>query len=348
MTLRLLKIGLWISSLCLAATACSTNISNAMPRAGVVTNALPSAHGKVPLDLYVLNQKSVTVYRPSSSKVALKITQGIVQPLALAVNLAGTLYVANSDGVVTIYARGATTPTQQITNDGGTPQALYMAPSGALSVGWGSTSTVQLACVTEYQPGQTSPSLTITSGISEPLGVRVDRASTVEVENYGPTAYGSLTTYPLSQTTPSRDVKGLYAFPSAVAADAQNNVYVGYGNEPFIVVYPPGNVSSPLRRITNGVHIPFSMVFDGAGVLYVANYGGGSVTEYAYGKTIPKRTLTGMVAPDAVVLDLSGRLYVADKVLNTITVYARNSSKVVETISRGVDQPIALAFGPGP
>jgi sugar lactone lactonase YvrE len=114
-----------------------------------------------------------------------------------------------------------------------------------------------------------------------------------------------------------------------------------------VTVYAPGS-DKVLRTITEGVHFPDAMIFDGSGNLYVANDAengfGGGVTVYALGGSSPILTISkGIENPDALALDGSGNLYVANPNLftagngGTVTVYTAATGSLLRTIKKGVN-----------
>jgi sugar lactone lactonase YvrE len=152
--------------------------------------------------------------------------------------------------------------------------------------------------------------------------------------------------------------------PDALAFDSSGNLYVANNGctfssckpiaPPTVTVYAPGS-TMVLRTIKKGVDNPAALVFDGAGNLYVANYGcpasscrhvlPSTVAVYAPGSTKTLRTIrTAVDQPFALTFDGSGNLYVANYGLNTVTVYGPGGTKVLRTIKKGVDRPDALAF----
>jgi DNA-binding beta-propeller fold protein YncE len=118
-------------------------------------------------NLFVMNgtasgsQQSVIEYAAESDKVLRKITNGVSSPQAIAVDGSGTLYVSNtpypSQGWVSVYAPGASTPSYQITSDMNDPQLLTVDDEGNLYVGndyYGSSDSGSL-CV--YAPKAKTP-----------------------------------------------------------------------------------------------------------------------------------------------------------------------------------------------
>ena len=69
-----------------------------------------------------------------------------------------------------------------------------------------------------------------------------------------------------------------------------------------------------------------ALAFDGSGNLYVANYGNGTVSEFAPGCTTPSATLTGLSPPQRLAFDGSGNLYVAKLLRRTVSKFAPGST----------------------
>jgi hypothetical protein len=68
----------------------------------------------------------------------------------------------------------------------------------------------------------------------------------------------------------------------------------------------------PVGQITDGISAPDGAFVDPKGTLYVCNFGAGTVTEYAKGKTKLSKTLTGAGSPKYVVAGTDGTVYVSN------------------------------------
>jgi hypothetical protein len=89
------------------------------------------------------------------------------------------------------------------------------------------------------------------------------------------------------------------------------------------------------------------LVVDGAGNLFVGNYGNSTVTRYARPYTGAYVTVSsGVNQPYAVALDGADNLFVANFMASTVTEYAPPYTGTPTTISTGVVQPTALLFTP--
>jgi sugar lactone lactonase YvrE len=135
------------------------------------------------------------------------------------------------------------------------------------------------------------------------------------------------------------------------------STYTPNANE--ILVYSPKS-AKPVQTITDGLKGGFAgtdpMAFDASGNLYVASYSANTVTAYAPGKTSPSYQITkGMDTPYALAVDSAGNLFVlncpncayynhkrADQ--GSVAVYARGATSPSYTITKGIHNPIALAF----
>ncbi|MGA8533435.1 MAG: hypothetical protein WB615_04950 [Candidatus Tumulicola sp.] len=119
-----------------------------------------------------------------------------------------------------------------------------------------------------------------------------------------------------------------------------------------VVEYAPGS-GTPLRTLTDGIDTPIAMTTGRLGLLFVANHPflkQGSITVYASG-TAPVRMITdGINGPDSLAVDRDGYLYVANwcgcgEKEDSITVYSPDGSRLLRTISQGVQGPTAIAIG---
>src|ERR1700735_841997 len=95
---------------------------------------------------------------------------------------------------------------------------------------------------------------------------------------------------------------------------------------------------NPSSTIQDGVDSPQTVVLDGDGDLYVANFQGSTVTVYAGADPHLRETIASDVDhPTAIALDGLGKLYVANS-NSTVTVFEARSGRFV----REIDQNGAL------
>jgi len=234
-----------------------------------------------------------------------QITQSINGVEGVAVDAAGTLYVANYFGNnVTEYPAGSTSaslPSVTISNGIFQPHGVAVDAAGTLYVA--NDPPGSFGTVTEYLAGSTSPSVTLgnSSGIIDgPYGVAVDAAKTLYVGNPGLNGTGANTVqeYAAGSTSPSVTITSGVSTPYGLAVDAAGTLYVANASG-IVNEYLAGSTSQSVT-IGNGLHFPVGVAVDAAGRLYVANYLGNNVTEYPAGSTsasLPSVTISNLTSP---------------------------------------------------
>jgi hypothetical protein len=226
---------------------------------------------------------------------------------ALVADHLGYLYASTFGGAIEVYAPGCLRRVNIITRGVDVVGALVFDQSGNLYAAMSPHYAVSVYAPTE-RPGHMKFVRKIRDGISDP----------------GPLAIG-----------PSGD---LFV---ANFRYSKNNSY--------ITVYPPGR-SKPVLRITKGMKYVDSLAVDSTGRLYVAVpdyevHHGGWISVYAAGGTqlvrkVPVRN------PVALALDSSDNLYVVNFALHSsVLVYSPGATKLLRTITEGLDAPSALLIG---
>ncbi|MGA8534772.1 MAG: hypothetical protein WB615_11730 [Candidatus Tumulicola sp.] len=135
------------------------------------------------------------------------------------------------------------------------------------------------------------------------------------------------------------------ACAGSVNVDVKQVLAVANSSANSVTLYAGGQ-NVPVATITNGVANPQSLVFDGAGDLFVASQPG-SVTEYAAPYTgLPATIAIGVNHPQALALDNRGNLFVANgNGSNTVTEYSPPYGGAPNvTISTGIDDPVSLSL----
>ena len=195
---------------------------------------------------------------------------GFDDPVGLAFDAAGNLYVANAGngtvskvtpaGVVSTFASGFNDPVGLAFDAAGN---LYVANAGNNTV-----SEVTPAGVVS----------TFASGFDGPVGLAFDSAGNLYVANAGDNTVSEVTPAGVVSTFASG-----FNDPDGLAFDAAGNLYVANsGGNTVSEVTPAGVVST----FASGFNDPFGLAFD-AGNLYVANDGNNTVSKVSETVTVP-------------------------------------------------------------
>ncbi|MGA8325402.1 MAG: hypothetical protein WB757_04900 [Candidatus Cybelea sp.] len=187
---------------------------------------LPGARNKDPRTtykisgplLYATNQfnstnwDGVTIYQADAKDPAplAKISDGLELPFGECIDGEGTLYVTNapaSDGWVSEYPLGKTTPSGMITDGIGSPGWCAIDAKGNMWVGNAG------ANVTEYLKGSKKPHVVITKGLASPAGIAIDRSGNLYVANHLTEYSGNVVVYAPGKKSPSRTITNGVIFP---------------------------------------------------------------------------------------------------------------------------------------
>ncbi len=207
--------------------------------------------------LYVADQSAATIeiykQKGSNQQPIGSITEGVSGADGLFVDSKGKLYVCNfGNGTVTVYPRGATSPSETLTG-AGSPIDVVTAPNGTVYVANFNSGTD--GTVLEYPKGQTTPSKTIVtfgSG-SFPEGLALDSSGNLyvafnssdgEVMEFGPGSPGG------------KNLGIHVGYVGGLTIDHANDLLLDDQNLPGVDVFPPGS-TTPSEQITG-----FQLAFD--------------------------------------------------------------------------------------
>ena len=204
-------------------------------------------HGTV----YVPNNcggNSVDEFPKGSTTSNLTITNGISNPLGTAIDSSGNLYVSNFPAAITVYAPGATTPSETITGGGlDDPFGLAIDKNNNLFIAdFGADQVFEVAS------GSTTPTPLNLQDMTEPLQIAFDRAGNMWVTD----GQGDrVQVYAPGSTTPNRTLSGVFSFPYGVSVSAAGVGFISDVDANKVFAFKPG-ASSPYATLTNGLNLP--------------------------------------------------------------------------------------------
>jgi sugar lactone lactonase YvrE len=125
---------------------------------------------------------NVTEYLKGASKPHTLITTGSTNPVGIAIDHSGNIYVSNgSFGPkfnIVVYSPGSKSPSRTITDGVTAPVGITVDANGTLYLANDRTNNVE-----EYRSGQSSPYQTITEGLDRPVSVTVNKNGYLYVTN---------------------------------------------------------------------------------------------------------------------------------------------------------------------
>jgi len=125
--------------------------------------------------------------RPGQVRLLRTIHKGITGAVALAFGPSGDLYVANANGqggLISVYARNASSPELTITDGVDGPQALAVDSRGTLYVANDPPPAPRKGWVSVYAAGSSTPLRRIKQGIDTPYALATDSSNDLYVLNF--------------------------------------------------------------------------------------------------------------------------------------------------------------------
>ncbi len=210
--------------------------------------------------LYVADNcggNDVEEFAKGSTTLKTKITTGISNPLGLAINSSGTLYVSNYPASITEYPFGSTSPSKTITcSCMADPFGLALDASGNLYI-----ADFGVDKVFELPAGSTTVQDLALQDLEEPLGVAIDITTKIMWVTDGEGK--KVEVYNLGSTTPIQTITG-FADPYAVSIENTGKphgtvVQSDLSSPPAVYAYKRGQYSS-YAKLTNGVSLPTGLL----------------------------------------------------------------------------------------
>jgi hypothetical protein len=204
-----------------------------------------------------------------------------------------------------------------------------------------------------FAQGAKTPKTTLTYQVLQPLDAVADNEGNVYVVN---DRGGPVLIFPPGQSKPS--VLGGFDYPTNVAFDSSWNFYVVdhlYGSEK-----PLGAVFKFAQGSTTGVNLgltkldyPVGIAIDSKNDIAISNLANNTVTEYAAGAKVPKRTIGGtsgaICDPVDLAFNTAGDLFVVNNVgspTGYVTGYKPTAHVPFVTLTKNMGSPRGIAINP--
>jgi hypothetical protein len=226
----------------------------------------------------------------------------------------------------------------------GCPYGLVADKKGTLYVADNCPTTGFTGDVEEYPKGSTTLKTTITDGISDPLGLAMDKSQTLYVSNYP----AAITEYAYGTTSPSKTVTGGgMEDPFGLALDSSGNLYIADFGADAVFELPAGG-SSVTNLNLQDLGEPIGLAIDQkTGYLWETGGSGNTINVYKLGgSTSPIETITGNGFPYAISLQSKGKPVgtVVESDIDTHAVYAFKPGQYTSyaTLTNDVELPTGL------
>jgi hypothetical protein len=148
---------------------------------------------------------------------------------------------------------------------------------------------------TVYPAGQSSPSLTISDGLSNPYGIAVDSKDDIfasQLDSNNIVAYKSGATSPYETIDFAADGQAL-----GVGVDGKDNIWIGSDSNSSVWEIPAGS-STPVNAGLTGLNGTINVAFGKKDEMFVCNFGHLNVIVYKYGMKSPTETITDGIEPN--------------------------------------------------
>ncbi len=247
---------------------------------------------------------SIPVTLVSQSPTVSTFASGLDEPIGVAVDSAGNVYVTNIlSGTVSKVTPAGHVSTFESGFD--VPWGLAVDSAGNLYV-----ANISDGTVSELSRKGGKPS-TYASGFDEPEGLAIDSAGNLYVANVGD---GTVSEVPAGGGKPFTFASG-FNEPQGLAFDSAGNLYVSnFGTGTVSRVRPGGGAAT---TFATGFHSPAGLAFDSAGNLYVADGENNTVDEVTP-KGVVSIFAAGFDDPSGLAF-AAGSLYVDNSGNNTVS-----------------------------
>lgn len=249
------------------------------------------------------------------------------------VALAGIVSLAVAGCAGTSVTPGPANPVPQAVNKKAYANALYVSD-------FSSNNDIKILTNTSYAEFGS-----ITNGISNPIGLSMDRSGNLYVANFGSGSGGDVTEYAPGGTSPSFTYNANMHFTSNVTVDRHGNVYEtdATNGGGIINEYRQGKNAVIHSCVLTNYISPLDVAVDANGDVFVGTQLNG-MYEYTGGLSSCSSTHLNSIAANGLALDSNNNLIVTDDSTLAVEVVDPPYTSVSRTIGSGFAFPVGLSM----
>ena len=183
----------------------------------------------------------------------------------------------------------------------------------------------------------------VSSGLSSPAGVAVDRAGNVYIADK---AHNAVVKWNAADGSVTNLVASGLNAPNGVAVDVFGNVYIAdTGNNAIKEWMVAG--SNVTTLVSTGLNAPAGLALDGSGSVYVADTQNNAIQKWDAVSESVATLVSGLNAPGGVAVDAAGNVFVADTGSGAIREWNAVDGSVTALVSTGLNAPAGVAVDAG-
>jgi sugar lactone lactonase YvrE len=277
-----------------------------------------------------------STYVPSGAATAL-VSAGLSQPLGVAVDAAGNVYIADGQNNA-LYEWVAANNSVAVLVPSGLNEPYGLAVDGAGNVyiaDYGDNT------IKEWIAANSNVVTLVSSGLNNPTGVAVDAVGNVYIADGNNNAIKEWS--PFNSNVVTLVSSGL-SFSAGVAVDAAGNVYIADYENNAIKEWLAAS-STVITLVSSGLNHPVGVAVDGSGNLYIADNGNNAIKEWTAANNSVAVLVSGLDGPFPVAVDGVGNVYFADtgnRMVKELPYVFVDPTPILESLSAGNDALVVL------
>ena len=250
-----------------------------------------------------------STYVPAPAPVTTLVAAGLNEPLGVAVDATGNVYIADyGNGAVEKWTAASNTVTTLVSSGLASPAGVAVDAAGNVYIAAAGNNSIQ-----KWTASSNTLTTLISSGLAAPFDVAVDRSGNIYIADL---IHSTVEKYSVLNHTLTTLVSVFQ--PSSVAVDAAGNVYIAdYSNNAIRKWTAANNTLTTL--VSSGLNWPNGVAVDGSGNVYIADTFNGAIKKWtAANNTVTTLVSSGLNRPESIAVDRAGNVYIPDSYNNAV------------------------------